>query len=67
MFISFLQVYFIVLLVSIITFSQSAYMVNESSGAAQVVLVLTNPLSNDLTVEVTNNDVTALGKNLVYV
>ena len=50
------------LLVAIITFSQSAYSVDENSGTAQVTVVLSNPLSSDLTVEVINNDGTASGK-----
>ena len=63
MLINFLQIYFIVLLVAIITFGQSAYSVDESSGIAQVTVVLSNPLSRDLTVEVINNNVTALGEH----
>ena len=51
------------LLVAIITFSQSAYSIDESSGTAQVTVVLSNPLSTDLTVEVINSDVTALGEH----
>ena len=56
------------LLVSIITFSESAYSVDESSGTAQVTVVLSNPLSNDLIVEIMNSDVTASGEHYaVYI
>ena len=51
------------LLVVIITFDELTYNVDERSGMAQVALVLSNPLSSDLTVEVTTNDVTALGEH----
>ena len=51
------------LLVVIITFDESVYNVDERSGMAQVALVLSNPLSSDLTVEVTTNDVTASGRH----
>ena len=50
------------LLVVIITFDELTYNVDERSGMVQVALVLSNPLSSDLTVEVTTNDSTALGK-----
>ena len=59
----FLWIYFIVLLVVIITFDELTYNVDERSGMVQVALVLSNPLSSDLTVEVTTNDVTASGRH----
>ena len=51
------------LLVVIINFDELTYNVDERSGMAQVALVLSNPLSSDLTIEVTTTDVTALGKH----
>ena len=36
---------------------------NEHSGEVQVVLLLSNPLSSDLTVEVMTSNVTALGEH----
>ena len=43
-------------------FSQSAYSVNENDEPAQAVLVLTNPASTDITVEVYNTDGSAIGE-----
>ena len=51
------------LLVVIIKFDELTYNIDERSGMVQVALVLSNPLSSDLTVEVTTNNVTALGKH----
>ena len=43
-------------------FKQSVYSVIEGAGPAQPVVVLSNPSSTDITVEVTNTDVSAIGK-----
>ena len=43
-------------------FSQSAYSVNENDEPAQAVLVLTNPASTDITVEVYNTDGSAISE-----
>ena len=43
-------------------FSQSAYTVNENDVLAQAVLVLSNPLSIDITVELYNTDGSATGE-----
>ncbi|XP_065909619.1 uncharacterized protein [Dysidea avara] len=43
------------------SFNQSAYSVDEDDGPAQPVLVLSNPSSTDITVEVRSNDITATG------
>ena len=43
-------------------FSQSAYSVNEGAGAAQPVLVLSNPSSTDITAVVYSTNGTAFGK-----
>ena len=43
-------------------FSQSMYTVYESAGLARPVLVLSNPSSTDITVQVTNTDGTATGE-----
>ena len=45
-----------------VSFSQSAYSVNEDDGVVQPVLVLSNPSSTDITVQVRSNDNTATGK-----
>ena len=46
-------------LVVTIRFSQSTYNVDEDDGPAQPVLVLSNPSSTDITVQVFDNDVSA--------
>ena len=43
----------------IITFNQSTYSVNEDDGPAQPVLVLSNPSSTDITVQVRDTHNTA--------
>ena len=45
-----------------ISFSQSTYSVDEDDGPAQPVLVLSNPSSTDITVQVRSNNITATGK-----
>ena len=45
-----------------ISFNQSIYSVDEDDGPAQPVLVLSNPSSTDITVQVRNNDITATGE-----
>ena len=43
-------------------FGQSAYTVNENDDPAQAVLVLSNPSSIDIIVEVYNTDGSAIGE-----
>ena len=45
-----------------VIFNQSKYSVNEDGGPAQPVLVLSNPSSTDITVQVTNTDGSATGE-----
>ncbi|XP_065912235.1 neural cell adhesion molecule 1-like [Dysidea avara] len=45
----------------IVSFNQSTYSVDEDDGPAQPVLVLSNPSSTDITVQVRSNDITATG------
>ena len=49
---------------SVITvmFNQSEYIVNEDAGLAQPVLVISNPLSTNITVQVTSTDIFAIGE-----
>ena len=43
-------------------FDQSEYSVNEDAGPIQPVLVISNPSSTDITVQVTSTDGSATGK-----
>ena len=43
-------------------FNQSEYTVNEDDESAQPVLVIGNPLSTDITVQVTSSDELAIGE-----
>ena len=45
-----------------VSFDQSSYRVNEHSGLSQHVLVLSNPSSTDITVQVRDSSSTALSK-----
>ena len=44
------------------SFNQSVYSINEPDGPAQPVLVLSNSLSTDITVTVSNTGGTATGE-----
>ena len=46
-------------LVTTVSFNQSTYIVNETEGYVQITLVLSNISSVDVTVQVTNEDITA--------
>ena len=52
---------YINLTVATVSFNESAYSVNENEGPVQPVLVLSNPSSTDVTVEVTDRGGTATG------
>ena len=43
-------------------FNQSIYSVNEDAALIQPVLVISNPSSTDITVQVTNTDGSATGE-----
>ena len=49
-------------LVITVNFNQSTYSVDEDDGPAQPVLVLSNPSSTDITVQVRSIDITATGE-----
>ena len=45
-----------------VSFDQSTYSIGEKNGPAQLVLVLSNLSSTDITVQVKSNDITATGE-----
>ena len=45
-----------------VSFSLSAYTIDEDAGSVQPVLVLSNPSSTNITVQVISNDITATGE-----
>ena len=45
-----------------VSFNQSLYSIEENEGPAQLVLVLSYPSSTDITVTITDNGSTAMGK-----
>ena len=49
-------------LTTTVNFSQSTYSVDEDDGPAQPVLVLSNPSSTDITVQVRSKNKTATGE-----
>ena len=53
---------FYLLSVIMVKFSQSTYSVNEDDGLVQPVLVLSNPSSTDITVQVRDNSNTTTGE-----
>ena len=48
--------------VTTIKFNDSMYNINESSRAVQLVLLLSNPLSRNIAVELINTDISAFGE-----
>ena len=65
-----LNVCFTIIIVSTITtvfFNQSAYNIEENIGVIQLVLVLSNPLLTDITIQVTDYADTATGGQLFAV
>ena len=46
-----------------VNFNQSAYNVDEDDGPVQLVLVLSNPSSTDITISVFSTDGSATGKD----
>ncbi|XP_065892786.1 uncharacterized protein [Dysidea avara] len=49
-----------------VSFSQSSYSVNEDAGQAQPVLILSNPSSTDITVQVRDTQITATRRGVDY-
>ena len=49
-------------IVVVVYFMESTYSTTENNGVAQIVLVLTKPSATIVTVQVVNNDDTAVGK-----
>ena len=47
---------------AIVCFNQSTYNFTEDVGFIQPVLILSAPLSSDITLQVITNDITATGK-----
>ena len=45
-----------------ITLSQSTYFVDENNGSVRIVLILSNPSSTDITVQVRDNSNNATGE-----
>ena len=57
---SFAAIYNVYYLIDVtVMFSQSLYSVTENAGLVEPVLVLSNPPSSDITVQVSNVDITA--------
>ena len=50
-----------------IYFNQSTYIINEDDGPAQPVLVLSNPSSTDITVQVEATNGSATGKYIIII
>jgi len=50
-----------------VSFDQSSYSVDEDNGPAQPVLVLSNPSSINITVEVGDINITAMGNVMLRI
>ena len=46
----------------IVRFSKTTYSIDENNGPVQLTLILTNPSSIDITVQVKDNEVSATSK-----
>ena len=53
--------YFTLYIVATLDFDQSVYSVDEDNGVVQVILLLSNPSSSDITVQVFTTDGSATG------
>ena len=49
-----------------VSFNQTLYNTSETDESAQITLILSNPLSTDIAVEVFNTNITACGKCDMY-
>ena len=45
-----------------VSFDHSVDAIDEDDGSAQITVVLSNPATNNITVEITDNGNTAIGK-----
>ena len=52
----------ILYIVTAVFFNQSTYSFMENDRTAEFILILSKPSSKDITVEVVNNDITAVGR-----
>ena len=50
-----------------VSFSKATYRINENNGIVQIKLVLSNSSLNDIVVQVLSNDISATGKQLIYI
>jgi len=57
----YITTHYIFHLVTTVSFDQSAYSFNENVGLVQIALVLSNPSSDDITIQVKSSDNTAQG------
>ena len=53
------------LLVATISFDQLSYKVSEKDGEVQVMLVLSNPSSTNITIEIVNMNINAMGESSI--
>ena len=60
---TYINVYFVA---ATLSFNQSTYNVTESSGITLITLILSNPSSSDITLQINNRDGSATGKNTLY-
>ena len=60
-----LYLHYISVIVPTVSFAQSTYSFNEDAGPVQPVLVLSNPSTTDITVQVSTSDGNATGKIIV--
>ena len=57
----------ITIVVSTVNFSQSVYSVAEDIGSLTPVVVLSNPVSNNFTVQIEDRSITAVGEYIVSI
>ena len=63
---TYIRTYVYYFLVTTINFEKPAYSIDEYDGAIHPVLILSNPVSKDVTVKVLNTDGSADGENFSY-
>ena len=58
----YVQLTFCLLTAATVSFNESSYVINEASGLVQPVLILSNPSSSDVVIQVGERGQTAVSK-----
>ena len=57
-----IKIFMLLIAVAVVQFNQSIYNISENDESIQPILILSSPLSRDITIQVKTNDSNATGK-----